>query len=159
MEREQLLEKTKKALRSVLISAPRGVPAHLLLSDYRKVMGKELPFRALGFSSVEQFVAALDDVVRVAPGPTGVTTLYPVANQETKQIMRFVAAQKKAPLKKSLVPPPTVHKTPAKMAGFTRKTQRFGVRQRPVTMGPRRGEPLLTLMGYIIIIMLMISFL
>ena len=71
MDREALLEKTKKELRSVLISAPRGVPARLLLKDYKAVTGKELPYRQLGFRSLDEFLRAIQDVACATPGPTG----------------------------------------------------------------------------------------
>lgn len=141
MDRQAVLEKTRKELRSVLISAPRGVPTRMLLKDYKMVTGKELPYRQLGFSSLEDFIHSQSDVVRVGMGPTGEPTFYGVANAETAQISRFVASQKKTKLKKSLAPPPVVARTPVKMAAFTRKF-RYGPRFSPKG-GPnhRVGRP------------------
>lgn len=127
MDREALLEKTKKELRSVLISAPRGVPERLLLSDFRKVLGKELPYRELGFRNLGEFVYAASDVIRLGQGPTGEPTFFGVANTETAQIARFVATQKKTKLKKSMVPPPTSSKVPVR-AAFTKKSPHYGPR-------------------------------
>ena len=130
MDRQAVLEKTRKELRSVLISAPRGVPARMLLKDYKMVTGKELPYRQLGFNTLEDFIHSQSDVVRIGLGPTGEPTLYGVANAETAQISRFVASQKKTKLKKSLAPPPVVTRTPMKMAAFTKKF-RYGPRSSP----------------------------
>ena len=120
MDGAELLVKTKKALRALLISAPRGVPKRLLLTDYRMVMGKELPFRTLGFSSLEDFIRGIPDVMRVAPGTGGEPTLFPVVTAETEQIARFVATQRKPKLKKSLAPPAIV--APSKNSGFSSKS-------------------------------------
>ena len=120
MDGAELMVKTKKALRALLISAPRGVPKRLLLTDYRMVMGKELPFRNLGFSNLEDFIRSVPDVMRVAPGTGGEPTLFPVVTAETEQIARFVATQKKPKLKKSLAPPAIV--APPKLSGFSAKS-------------------------------------
>lgn len=120
MNTAELLEKIKKGIRALLMSAPRGVPARLFMIDYRKVIGKELPFRSLGFERVDDFIRSVPDVIRVQPGPTGEPTLFAVATAETSQIARFVAVQKKPKLKKSLMPPATT--LPArgmKLSGFS----------------------------------------
>jgi len=141
MDRAALLEKTRKELRSLLISAPRGVPARMLYNDYKAVIGKELPFRQLGFRTLEEFVRAQSDVVKLGVGPTGEQTYFGMANAETAQISRFVASQKKPKLKKSLAPPPAVARTPVRMAAFTKKSH-YG--PRPYSRGGtnnRVGRP------------------
>ena len=131
MDSAELLVKTKKALRALLISAPRGVPKRLLWTDYKMVIGKELPFRNLGFSSLEDFIHGIPDVIRVGPGVNGEPTLFPVVTSETEQIARFVATQKKPKLKKSLAPPAIV--APSKLSGFSAKSSfgRSRTRSRP----------------------------
>ena len=124
MDTNQILEKTKKELRSLLISAPRGVAVNLLAKDYKMVMGKELAYRDFGFGNIEHFIKAIPDTIRLGQGPAGLTC-YAVANAETQQIARFVAAQKKPALKKSLKLPPVVVRKPTKAYGFTKKTH-FG---------------------------------
>lgn len=141
MDRAALLEKTRKELRSLLISAPRGVPARMLYNDYKAVIGKELPFRQLGFRTLEEFVRAQSDVVKLGVGPTGEQTYFGMANAETAQISRFVASQKKPKLKKSLAPPPAVARTPVRVAAFTKKSH-YG--PRPYSRGGtnnRVGRP------------------
>lgn len=122
MDKAKLLERTSKDLRSVLISAPRGVPLRLLLSDFKMVLGSELPYRQLGFQRLEDFLKSIPDVVRIARGATGEATCFAVADAATSQIARFVATQKKPKLKKSNAPP-LVHKPV--YSGFTKKSK-FG---------------------------------
>ena len=132
MDPVQILDKTKKELRSLLISAPRGVAVSLVAKDYRMVMGKELPYRELGYRNIEQFINSIPDTIRLANGPAGLTC-FAVANAETQQIARFVASQKKPALKKSLKPPPVTIRQPVKMSGFTKKSH-FG----PGSSRPRK---------------------
>ena len=132
MDPDQILDKTKKELRSLLISAPRGVAVSLLAKDYKMVMGKELPYREMGYRNIEQFIQSIPDTIRVGHGPAGLTC-YAVANAETQQIARFVASQKKPALKKSLKPPPVAIRQPTKMSGFTKKSH-FG----PGSSRPRK---------------------
>ncbi len=127
MDSAELMEKTKKAIRALLISAPRGVPARLFLVDYRKVMGKELPFRNLGFRNVDDFIRGIPDVLRIGMGATGEPTLFPVVTAQTSQIARFVATQKKPKLKRSYMPPSTMAPSRSvKMSGFSNKSSSYG---------------------------------
>lgn len=133
MDVSELRDKTKKALRSILISAPRGVPAKLILKDYKMVMGKELPLRSLGFQTVDEFIKSVPDVVRAAPGATGELTLFPVANAETQQIARFVASQKKPKIRKSSFRP-VGNARPFKVSGFSTKSRFSTSKQHGVYM-------------------------
>lgn len=122
MDGEKLLERTSKDLRSVLISAPRGVPLRMLLNDFRMVVGSELPYRQLGYQRLEDFMRSIPNVVRVDRGAMGDPTCFAVADAATSQIARFVATQRKPKMKKSNAPP-LVRKP--MYAGFTKKSK-FG---------------------------------
>lgn len=124
MDKKQLLERTVKELRSVLISAPRGVALRLLLNDFKVVLGHELPYRQLDFQRVEDFIKSVPHCVRVAPGANGELTCFAVADESTSQIARFVALQKKPKLKKSNAPP-SVRKS-AVLTAFTKKSNKYG---------------------------------
>lgn len=122
MDREKLKDRVKKEIRSLLISAPRGVPANLFLKDYRSMNGKELPFRDLGYGRLEDFICSIPDVVKVGNGPTGQATFYPVATRETQHMVSLISRQKKPTLKKSLVPSPIVApKNTPRFNAFSRK--------------------------------------
>ena len=138
--KQELLDKTKKYLRSVLISAPRGVPAKHLYSDYKKVTGKEIPFRELGYRNVNEFIQAQTDVVRIGTGATGEVTFFAVADEKTSQIARFVASQRKPKLKKSFLPPPAIVRTPQQMQGFTKKSRYGPPSARSPYYGGNRGS-------------------
>ncbi len=129
MDRGELLEKTKKELRSLLISAPRGVPVRLLLNDYKMVTGKELPYRQLGFRNLQDMISSIPEVAQTGMGATGELTLFGVANSTTRQIARFVQVQKKPKLKRSGAPP-AVHLAPLNRSAFTSRN-RYGPRMTP----------------------------
>ena len=137
MDRDKILDKTKKALRSLLISAPRGVAIHLLAKDYNMVMGKELPYRELGYRSLDDFISSIPDTIRIGNGPGGLTC-YAVANAETQQIARFVALSKKPALKKSMRPPSIIGK-PTKVSGFSKRNNFGPAYSRPKKFGGRGG--------------------
>lgn len=139
MDQDQVRSKLKKELRSLLISAPRGVALPLLTKDYKMVMGKELPYREMGYRTVEQFIDSIPDTIRLGHGPAGLTC-YAVANAETQQIARFVASQKKPALKKSLMPPAVVLRKPGSTSGFSKKFQ-FGPRPKKYFRGGPGGVP------------------
>ena len=105
MDRGKILERTRRDLRSLLISAPRGVPVHLIPKDYKLTVGSLLPLRELGFSRLEDFLATIPDVVKVSMGAMGVPTAFAVANADTVGILSLVSRQKKPKLKKSGLPP------------------------------------------------------
>ena len=137
MDQDQILGKLKKELRSLLISAPRGVALPLLAKDYKMVMGKELPYREIGYRTLEQLIDSIPDTIRLGHGPAGLTC-YAVANAETQQIARFVASQKKPALKKSLMPPAVVLRKPTSMSGFSKKNH-FGPRPKKYLKGGSGG--------------------
>lgn len=117
-----MMERTRKDLRSVLLSAPRGVPLRMLLNDFKMVLGSELPYRQLGYQRLEDFIRDIPDVAKLDRGATGEPTCFAVADATTRQIARFVALQKKPKLKRSNAPP-LVRKS--MYAGFTKKSK-FG---------------------------------
>ena len=125
MDRSVILDRTRKDLRSVLISAPRGVPVQLLARDFKNTVGSLLPLRELGFSRLEDFLASVPDVVRVGMGATGEPTAFAVANADTAGILSLVSRQKKPKIKKSGLPPSAVAVKPHAFAS----KHRYGPRQ------------------------------
>ena len=122
MDREKLLDKVKKDIRAMLISAPLGVPAHIFAKDYRQMNGKEIPLRELGYRQLDTFVLSIPNVVRIGTGPTGLVTFYPVATKETQHIVNMIKKQKKPSIKKAVIPSAIVaRKTPVKMTSFSRR--------------------------------------
>lgn len=136
MDNAKLMERTAKDLRSVLLSAPRGVPLRLLLSDFKMVVGCEVPYRQLGFQKLEDLLKSLPNVVRLGTGATGELTCFAIADSTTSQLARFIATQKKPKLKKSSAPPMVNRPM---YTGFTKKSK-FGPRARPSTRGGGGGR-------------------
>lgn len=131
----EVLDKTKKALRAVLISAPRGVPVRMLCRDFKTVLGYELPYKQLGFHRLEEFIRTIPDVARLGTN-NGDPTYYAVADEKTSQILRFVTSQKKPKVKKSGAPPMT--QRPMAVSGFTKKS-RYGPMSRSKPGGGSGG--------------------
>ena len=96
---EGLIKNTRAMLRSVLLSAPRGVRARSLESEYRGITGKMIPYRELGYKSLKDFMNSLQDVARLSTAD-GEPVYYGVADSSTAHIAKMVAKQKK-PKKKS----------------------------------------------------------
>ncbi|EDS30321.1 conserved hypothetical protein [Culex quinquefasciatus] len=91
---QSTMEEIKCIVRSLAISgSSKGLTARDLARDFKNMEGYELPFRRLGFSSVEQFLGSLKDTVRVnGLGPTA--TVDPVVTQSNKHIRELVNASK-----------------------------------------------------------------
>ena len=54
-----VLEKTKKYLRSTLLSHKGGVEMHMLNNDYRELVGEGIPFTKLKFNGLESLLRSL----------------------------------------------------------------------------------------------------
>ena len=62
-KKEKSFEDIKKEIRSLLISSPVGLRLQDLLSDYRAMIGKHLPFKEFGYSSALEMVKHMPDVI------------------------------------------------------------------------------------------------
>ncbi|XP_065905994.1 tudor domain-containing protein 7-like isoform X2 [Dysidea avara] len=98
-QNEGLLKNTRSMLRSVLLSAPRGVRARNLEAEYRGITGKIIPYRELGYRSLKDFMTSLQDVARLSTSE-GEPTYHGVADASTAHIAKMVSKQKK-PKRKS----------------------------------------------------------
>ena len=96
---EETLKRVKSDVRSVLLSAPRGVLKRNFRREFMSLVGQDLPLGKLGFTSLDDFIRSSPDVVRESIGPTGEPTLYVVANEQTQHVASLVARQKKPSLK------------------------------------------------------------
>ncbi len=98
-EREKLLKRTKSDVRSVLLSAPRGVLKRNFRREFMSLVGQDIPLNKLGLRSIDEFARAFPDVMQESIGPTGEPTFYVVANAETRHVASLVSRQKKPSLK------------------------------------------------------------
>ena len=110
-QNEGLLKNTRSMLRSVLLSAPRGVRARNLEAEYRGITGKIIPYRELGYRSLKDFMTSLQDVARLSTSE-GEPTYHGVADASTAHIAKMVSKQKKPKRKSQPVfnPPKKQHR-------------------------------------------------
>ena len=107
-EREKKLQDFNFIIRSVLMSASRGVPKSKLGPDYKNFVGKSMneSLHQLGYRSLDEYVQNNRHVVREAVGPTGEPTYFAVATSDTEHVAKLIARQKKPSLKNMTCPPP-----------------------------------------------------
>ncbi|XP_013402320.1 tudor domain-containing protein 5 isoform X2 [Lingula anatina] len=105
-EKASLKKETKKEIRAVLLSTPKGLSAREVLADYRNFQGRPLPFRELGYNSAEDFFRDIPDVCTL-DWVHGELVLRGVADESTKHIERLVSRQvAKKSKRPSRRPPP-----------------------------------------------------
>ena len=96
-------KKTEAMLRAVLISSPRGVPVYRLDREYKAITFQSIPFRELGFGSLESYLRSIPHVASFAT-LSGETVIKGVASEADKHVAKLIAKQKKPKLKKVLPP-------------------------------------------------------
>ena len=113
-EANKAFKRVKSDVRSVLLSAPRGVLKRNFRKEFMSLVGQDVPLNKLGFKTMDEFVRACPDVVQESIGPTGEPTYYVVANAETQHVASLVARQKKPRLKVLKKATPVQRVTPLK---------------------------------------------
>ena len=96
-----LLPKTKKYLRSALLTSKGGLPAEQVYRDYRDLVGEGIPYRRLGYETLENFLTAVPDVCRISRKPTGEVIVVAVADDNTRHIQDLVNRQASKSKKKT----------------------------------------------------------
>ena len=104
----------KKQIRALLQSVKRGCTFKQLSMDFRQVMGYDIPFDELGYSTFSQLIHDLPDVVEIRKNRDGSTTLHAVADQRTEHISRLVSKQKST--RALYTQPPPARKPPPRRA-------------------------------------------
>ena len=92
-KKAEIKEETKKQVRALLLSAPKGLSARDIQNDFKCMMGKALPFRELGYSTPEDLFRDMPDVVKVT-WVGGEVILRGVSDRTTQHIERLVSRQK-----------------------------------------------------------------
>eukprot|EP00095_Tigriopus_kingsejongensis_P000637 maker-scaffold275_size226830-snap-gene-1.31 protein:Tk00637 transcript:maker-scaffold275_size226830-snap-gene-1.31-mRNA-1 annotation:"tdrd7" len=92
-EQEKKLKEVKSLLRSLLISAKDGVELNYIIKEYKQMVGTEIPYRILGYASLEEFLEQITDTCRVARTARGFV-LYAISTADTYHITQMVARQK-----------------------------------------------------------------
>lgn len=81
-------------LSSVLTSEKAGVALRRLEREYETLIGTRIPYRRLGYSTLEEFLRDLRSVVRLARGPDGETMVHAVLTEATAHVAEMVKGQK-----------------------------------------------------------------
>ncbi|XP_054719064.1 tudor domain-containing protein 7-like [Uloborus diversus] len=81
-------------LRSVAQSMKGGVPVDRLQEDYRSILGVGIPFRELGYRSLDGFLRDIPEVIRLEKGSDGRLMALGVADSSTAHIVSLVSRQK-----------------------------------------------------------------
>ncbi|XP_063992959.1 tudor domain-containing protein 7-like isoform X2 [Diachasmimorpha longicaudata] len=99
MDRKQRMEEVMVALRSCLTSAKGGVPLHNLNTDYRSVQGEDIPYKDLGFATIDDFLAQ-DPRIRQHK-KSGVMYVEVLPNESTVHLTALINKQKTSKRKPS----------------------------------------------------------
>ncbi|KAL4689252.1 hypothetical protein H8959_012043 [Pygathrix nigripes] len=83
-----------KMLRAVLQSHKNGVALPRLQGEYRSLTGDWIPFKQLGFPTLEAYLRSVPAVVRIETSRSGEITCYAMACTETARIAQLVARQR-----------------------------------------------------------------
>ena len=90
---QKLLERTKKYLRSILLSTKGLTEIHDVEKEYHESTESRIPFRELGFSGLEEFLKSIPSVCRVRNMGFSVM-VEGVADSDTRHIKMMISAQK-----------------------------------------------------------------
>jgi len=88
-----VMEKTKKYLRSTLLSHKGGVEMFALNNDYYEMVGEKIPYQKLNYNSLESFLRALPSVCSIRRCG-GEVIVSGVAGEASQHIQNMVAMQK-----------------------------------------------------------------
>lgn len=111
----QKKEEVKKNLRSLLLSAPAALTIDELKRDYHDFIMEPIPFRALGYVTIEDLLKDMSDALYVT-WKKGVMCVAGIADSNTAHIQKLVSKQKVANKNKWATlrkggPPPQRHRT------------------------------------------------
>lgn len=111
----QKKEEVKKNLRSLLLSAPAALTIDELKRDYHDFIMEPMPFRALGYVTIEDLLKDMSDALYVT-WKKGVMCVEGIADSNTAHIQKLVSKQKVANKNKWATlrkggPPPQRHRT------------------------------------------------
>ncbi|GFR18207.1 uncharacterized protein TNCT_93521 [Trichonephila clavata] len=94
MNKEALKNSVKINLRCVTQSRKGGVPLNQLQNDYKGLIGRDIPLKDLGYSSLEYFLRDIPDVISLKRSKDGVFVAEGVADASTAHIAKLISKQK-----------------------------------------------------------------
>ncbi|XP_061402639.1 tudor domain-containing protein 5 [Musca vetustissima] len=88
------LNQVKAILKSLVISCPDKITIDKLNRDYREIEGQNIPYRRLGYTTLEQFLRQIPDTL-VVVGSGQSALVYFVGNDKSAHIHEMIMTQKK----------------------------------------------------------------
>jgi len=82
-------------LHPILITAKGGMEIEKVNREFRETEQEQIPFRSLGYQTLDQFLADGKDFCRLIPG-RGTVLVQPVMNEATRHVQVMVSAQRNA---------------------------------------------------------------
>ncbi|XP_053321764.1 tudor domain-containing protein 7 [Spea bombifrons] len=83
-----------KMLRAVLQANKNGVPLFRLQGEYKSLTGETIPFKEMGFQTLEAYLKAVPAVVKIDMNRAGEVVCHAVVCKETARIAELVARQR-----------------------------------------------------------------
>jgi hypothetical protein len=93
-DREKTLTITKKLVRSLLLPNKDGLALNALGIRYQEIEGRLVPFKQLGYASLELFLRSIPDTARLEKGTTGLIMAKAVVDENTRHIANLVRDQR-----------------------------------------------------------------
>lgn len=125
MANHDLKESVLLNLRSVTQSCKGGVPFERLQRDYKDLLGSPIPYRELGYNSLEAFIRDIPRVIALKRNNEGQLMAMGVADASTAHIVSLVSRQKSDTKKRPF-------RKPAMSSGMRRNlTSRYTFREGP----------------------------
>ncbi|KAF5298299.1 hypothetical protein FQR65_LT09810 [Abscondita terminalis] len=93
-------EELKKVVTGILVSSPLRLSISKIDKDYEEIIGERIPFRRLGFTSLEGCLRSMTDILEiVGSGPRAEVILF--VTDKSSHINKLVTKQKTAPPKRN----------------------------------------------------------
>ncbi|KAG8185395.1 hypothetical protein JTE90_018616 [Oedothorax gibbosus] len=102
MEKPELKDFVCCNLRSVTQSIKGGVPLNRLERDYQDLIGSSIPYRNLGYNSLESFIRSIPSVIRLTKSRDGYLMAEAVADLSTAHIASLISRQKQTSKAKAI---------------------------------------------------------
>jgi len=94
------LTEVKMVIKALLITAQHGMDMATLNNEYFDQEGTNIPFQQFGFSNLNEFLLSINDTVYFDSNRAGERVLFPVTDESTAHIRKFVENQKPQPVKR-----------------------------------------------------------
>jgi len=86
--------KTVSGIRSVLLYNKMGLLLGVFEKEYKAMMGKNVPYKALGFPSTYELLRSVPEAVEIQQLPDGTLLLVAVPDEKTEHMARMVGCQR-----------------------------------------------------------------